>query len=140
MAWVASLKIWQKFLLVGAVAAAMALPPAVMLVRAKVGEVTSAREELGGNAEMVAAREKVQAEAPAELAQATASAARDEDGPALGELQAEWDTIARVVGAREWQPPESFARHTALVARQLRWLEQVLDRSTLALDPAAATY
>lgn len=167
MAWIASLKIWQKFLLIGAVAAAMALPPAVMLVRAKVGEVTSAREELagiapaadllrlvrltqqhrglsagmlGGNAEMVAAREKVQAEVQAALAQAIASAARYQGGPALGELQAEWETIARAVGARQWQPPESFARHTALVARQLRWLEQVLDRSTLALDPAAATY
>ncbi len=167
MRWIANLGIWQKFILMGAAAAAMALPPAVLTVRAKVTEVSVAREEsagigpstdllklirvtqqhrglsnavLGGNAGMAAAREAAQAEVKDVLARAAASAAAYADPGLVAAVQSEWDAVAQAVAGRRWQPAESFARHTALVARQLQWLENVLDRSTMALDPAAGTY
>ncbi len=167
MRLIANLGIWQKFVLMGVAAASMALPPAVMLVRAKAGEVSVARQEsaglgpaadllqlirltqqhrglshavLGGNTGMVAARDTAQAEVKQALARAQASAPGYADPGQAAAIQSEWEAVAQAVAGRRWQPAESFARHTALVAQQLRWLENVVDRSTMALDPAAGTY
>jgi hypothetical protein len=78
------------------------------------------------------------------LAQARQSIAAVHNGAPLAgrveALQRHWQGVAESVHARTIAAPQSFAQHSAVVAEQLALLDAIVDQSTLALDPEAATY
>ncbi|MEY8876785.1 MAG: nitrate- and nitrite sensing domain-containing protein, partial [Leptothrix sp. (in: b-proteobacteria)] len=172
----ANLSITRKFLLLGAFAAAAALPPSIGLVRDRIAIEAAARDEvaglaptsamlkllrltqqhrgtsgavLSGNSAMQAKREALQADVDAALAaavtalqpftqthtEADADITRPRDA-----VQAEWTQLPKDVASRSATVPESFRRHTALIANQLDLINGVLDASGLTLDPEAASY
>jgi methyl-accepting chemotaxis protein len=51
-----------------------------------------------------------------------------------------WRGLAPAVAERRLAPPDSFGQHNRLVRMQLDLLEEVVSRSTLALDPEVASY
>ncbi|MCZ8096247.1 MAG: methyl-accepting chemotaxis protein [Acidovorax sp.] len=102
---------------------------------------------LSGNTDFIAQREKKQAEVQAALAQAlqsakalASSAHNHKLQPLAQQVQADWGALTTLVVAPSTKAPDSFRAHTALIRLQLDWLYQVLDASTLTLDPEAASY
>ncbi|WP_121455199.1 methyl-accepting chemotaxis protein [Acidovorax sp. 106] len=102
---------------------------------------------LSGNTDFIAQREKKQAEVQAALAQALQSATALASSahnrklqPLAQQVQADWGALTTLVVAPSTKAPDSFRAHTALIRLQLDWLYQVLDASTLTLDPEAASY
>ncbi|PIF25499.1 methyl-accepting chemotaxis protein [Acidovorax sp. 56] len=102
---------------------------------------------LSGNASFIAQREKKQAEVQTALAQAqqsvSALAASTQDRklqPLAQQVATDWAALATLVVAPGTKAADSFRAHTALISLQLDWLYQVLDTSTLTLDPEAASY
>ncbi len=102
---------------------------------------------LSGNTDFIAQREKKQAEVQAALAQALQSATALASSahnrtlqPLAQQVQADWSALTTLVVAPSTKAPDSFRAHTALIRLQLDWLHQVLDASTLTLDPEAASY
>lgn len=99
---------------------------------------------LGGNQSMAADRRAAQAQVQQALDRALASSAPYRDQPDMRQrtdhLGQDWSAIAEAVAAGRWTSAESFAHHTALVERGLDWMNEVVDASTMALDPEAAGY
>jgi methyl-accepting chemotaxis protein len=102
---------------------------------------------LSGNADFIAQRAKKQTEVQAALGQAVQStkalAASTENSklaPLAQKIASDWDALAALVVAPGTKAPDSFRAHTALITQQLGLLYQVLDASTLTLDPEAASY
>ncbi len=98
---------------------------------------------LGGNDALAARRQAKQAELDAALAPALSALAtwptrRMDAGRAA--LAQDWPVLARAVDGRSLKAAESFARHNALVERQLSMLEELVAASQLALDPEASSY
>jgi methyl-accepting chemotaxis protein len=166
----ADLPVARKFLLLGLLAAVLVAAPAWMAVRAGMATAATAQAEaagippagalletlrltqqhrglsanvLNGNAAMKPQREAKQAEVDKALA--AAQAAMKTFGDAAGQrgldtLQRDWSALHAAVAGAALPAPESFARHTALIDRQLELLEGVMDASGMALDPEASTY
>ncbi|MBS3996411.1 MAG: nitrate- and nitrite sensing domain-containing protein [Hydrogenophaga sp.] len=148
----------------------MALVPATIAVRGELHDFRSARQEasgltpasevlqllrlsqqhrgmsagfLGGNEGMKAPREAKRAEVDAAWERVLAALQTLGSRPIserANALQSEWRVVADAVGSRSVDGPQSFARHTALIAQQLDLLEGVADASTMTLDPVAETY
>ena len=102
---------------------------------------------LSGNTQFIAQREKKQAEVQDRLKQAlqatqvlAASANDTKLAPLTAQIEKDWQQLATQVAAPGAKAEDSFRAHTALVARQLDLLNQVLDTSTLTLDPEASSY
>jgi len=98
---------------------------------------------LGGNEALAARRQAKQAELDAALAPALNALAgwptpRMDAGRTA--LTQDWPLLARAVAGHSLKPAESFARHNALVERQLAMLEELVAASQLALDPEASSY
>ncbi|WP_439112437.1 methyl-accepting chemotaxis protein [Hydrogenophaga sp.] len=168
--FIANLRFVHKFFLIGAVALFMVIAPATMAVRGEMGYFQAARSEasgiapagdvlkllqlsqqhrgmsagyLGGNESVKAAREAKRGEVDAALNAALLSVASLASSPANARAQSirsDWATLADAVGSRALDGPQSFARHTALIARQLDLLEDVTDVSGMTLDPVGETY
>jgi methyl-accepting chemotaxis protein len=166
----ADVPVARKFLLLSVIAMVAVAAPAVLAVRAGLETMATARNEsrgiapagallealrltqqhrglsanvLSGNAAMRAQREAKQAEVDKALA--AAQAAMKTLGDATGEqrldaLQRDWSALHGAVAGGALAAPDSFARHTALITRQLELLELVTDASGMALDPKAGTY
>jgi methyl-accepting chemotaxis protein len=99
---------------------------------------------LGGKIEAEPQRATRQAETDQAMRRFAEIAARDIDQPRLrAEAEravAEWASLSKGVAGRQLDGPQSFARHTALIASQIELLDHVTDHFGLTLDPAAATY
>ena len=164
------LKLAHKFLVLGVIALLMAALPATFAVRDELSIWQAARGEaagiapaghilqlvqlsqqhrglsanvLGGNEALQGEREMRQTAIGQLLPQVRASLGAL-NTPALGaELQAietEWAELSRAVASRGVTGPQSFARHTALIERQLGLLESVTDASGMSLDPHSHSY
>ncbi|MDQ7746931.1 methyl-accepting chemotaxis protein [Hydrogenophaga pseudoflava] len=166
----AQLRLAQKFLVLGGIALLMMALPATVAVRDGLDVWRAARSEavgiepaghilklvqltqqhrglsanlLGGNEALKGDREARQAAVDQLLPQAGQSL----DGLGASALQAElvvigqeWSALARAVSERSINGPQSFARHTALIERQLNLLEGVAEASGMSLDPHAHSY
>ncbi|BEU96102.1 methyl-accepting chemotaxis protein [Acidovorax sp. DW039] len=102
---------------------------------------------LSGNADFIAQREKKQVEVQTAFAQALRSvqalAATTGSGklvPLAQKIEGDWSALTRLVTTPGTKAAESFKAHTAMITAQLGLLYQVLDASTLTLDPEAASY
>jgi methyl-accepting chemotaxis protein len=98
---------------------------------------------LSGNEGLAARRQAKQAEIDKALAPTLAglsawSTARM--GAGRDVLAQGWPGLSRAVSERGLKPSESFARHTALVDRELALLDELVAASGLALDPEPASY
>lgn len=58
----------------------------------------------------------------------------------MDEIDIAWRSVATASLTRTIQPPESFRRHGAIIAQELKLLEQIIDASGLVLDPEASSY
>ncbi len=56
------------------------------------------------------------------------------------QLALDWQALAQAVGSKAVSGPESSARHTALIARQLQLSDRLTDHYGLTLDTEPATY
>jgi methyl-accepting chemotaxis protein len=167
---IANLKMWQKFALITALAVGMVAWPTVLVLKANWTTMKAARAEaagmgpagdalrliqltqqhrglsavfLGGNETVKAARDTKQAEVDRALAQALASSAGfggKEMSLRAEHIQREWNALAPAVAGKTIAGPESFARHTALVAEQMMLLEGIADTSALVLDAEPGTH
>ncbi|MBA4193271.1 MAG: methyl-accepting chemotaxis protein [Comamonadaceae bacterium] len=165
-----NLRLAHKFLLIGAIAMVMAALPTAMAVRGELSVWQAARGEtqgipaagaalklvqltqqhrglsanvLAGNDSVKDARTQRQADVDAAFARLDL-ALTDLNAPALGnrnrELVEQWKALAADVSAKSIPGPQSFVRHTALIAGQLALIEEVNDASGMSLDPNADTY
>ncbi|MDE1929606.1 MAG: HAMP domain-containing protein, partial [Burkholderiales bacterium] len=131
-------------------AEAAGMPPAravLELIRQTQQHRGLAAMQLGGKPEAAAQRQAKQGEVDEALARAReavaayARAQGDARLQAAGErIAGAWQTLTAALSAGRITGAESFARHTALVAAELAWLDQTVDVSTLDLDPEAPTY
>jgi methyl-accepting chemotaxis protein len=163
--FISNLKLGRKFALVGVLGLVMAALPAWLALSANADALAAARAEragmapagdvlkliqvtqqhrglsammLGGNESSTAPRQAKQAEVEKALSQAARSAQALHDDQLNGRLaaiQRDWQALAGQVGGKSIPPPQSFARHTALIADELNALENVVDSAQLILDP-----
>jgi len=56
------------------------------------------------------------------------------------QLASDWQGLAQAVGAKSLSGPESSARHTAIIARQLQLSDRLTDHYGLTLDNEPGTY
>jgi methyl-accepting chemotaxis protein len=164
------LSISKKFLLLGALAVAMALPPSVELIRSKLATMNTASAELAGlqpassllgllkasqqhrgasagdlsgSEAMKTRRATIEPTVQAAFESVVANTRRYEQ-PALVRSRdaalAAWQALPGDVAKRAIDGPESFKRHTAMIADQLDLLADVLDASGLSRDPDIQTH
>ncbi len=168
--FIAQLRLAHKFLVLGLIALLMMALPTTVAVRTELGTWRAARAEatgiepaghilklvqltqqhrglsanvLGGNDAVGAEREKRQGAVGQLLPQVRESLGALNAPALLADLQTietEWAELARAVAGRGVTGPQSFARHTALIERQLNLLEAVADASGMSLDPQGHSY
>jgi methyl-accepting chemotaxis protein len=164
------LSISKKFILLGLMAVAMALPPCVGLIQSKLvvmrlanAEVAAlipansllgllkvsqqhrgaSAGELAGSQAMESRSEAVEPSVQAALDLVVTSTRHFEVASLVRSrdaVQTAWQALPADVARRTVDGPESFKRHTALIADQLDLLGDVLDASGLSLDPEVDTY
>lgn len=164
------LKLWQKFLLLGAIVVPLAGAPTYLFLSEIQADIELAKEEveglapagqtvkviqlvqqhrglsaafLGGNntvADALQANEAEVVQALAALAQHVKGASNDTLIAAWDKAEAHWIAMARETDAREADTRKSFTDHTNLVAEYLNILDFSLDHWKLSLDPDAQTY
>ncbi|MGC4365157.1 methyl-accepting chemotaxis protein [Hydrogenophaga sp. R2] len=168
--WLGNLRLARKFLLIGVIALVMTALPTAMAVRADLTVWRAANGEtrgipaagaalkllqvtqqhrglsanfLGGNESVKDARSQRQSDVDAAFAR-LADALGALEAPELAarnrELVEQWKALAADVSAKAVPGPQSFARHTALIAGQLALIEEINDASGMSLDPNAHTY
>ena len=168
--FIANLRFAHKFILIGLVALLMVVAPTTIAVRGEMSYFQAARNEasgiapagdvlkllqlsqqhrgmsagyLGGNEGVKAAREAKRGEVDAALNTAllsVASLSSSQANERAQRIRSDWTALADAVGSRAVDGPQSFARHTALIAQQLDLLEDVTDVSGMTLDPVSETY
>ncbi len=168
--FIANLKLAHKFLLIGLIAAAMISVTLALTVSKNLADLRFVRSELlgikpaddtlklirltqqhrgqsavflGGNESLAGPRQAKQAEVERALAAAQASAAALGDPKLValvGRIASEWQSLAGSVGNKSLAGPQSFARHTALIAEQLSMLEDIANVSGIVLHPEASLY
>ena len=165
-----NMRLAQKFFLIGLIALAMTAFPTVMAVRADLSVWRAANGEtegipsagaalklvqltqqhrglsanfLGGNDSVKDTRAKRQGDVDTAFAN-LGSALAAMGAPALEaknrELTEQWKALSADVAGKSIPGPQSFARHTALIAGQLALIEDINDASGMSLDPNAHTY
>ncbi|MDO9468754.1 MAG: methyl-accepting chemotaxis protein [Thiobacillus sp.] len=168
--FISNLKLSRKFTLIGVLVLAMVAMPVWLVIKTAVATLSVARAEaagiepsgdmltlikltqqhrgqsamvLAGNDSVQAARQAKQGEVEQAMAKAQQSVT-DLADPKLNErlavIQREWQALAGAVGGKSIAGPQSYARHVALIARQLALLDDIVDSSTLAFDSDAATH
>ena len=165
-----SIKLWQKFSAIGAIAAVLCAVPLVPLIQSKNSEIAVAQDEraglgpvrtaallqrhleahrdlagmvLRGNAGADADRRSRAAEIEAtlvQLSQQTSALGYTQASAELAQIKQDWTTLAAQVDQGSIQPEPNLQTHTALVARELKLLELIADASGLSLDPVAESY
>ena len=165
-----SIKLWQKFSAIGAIAAVMCAVPLVQLVGYKNSEISVAQAEdagldpvrtavalqrqvqahrglsglvLNGKAEADPDRRARQAEANSHYAKLQDELGKQGYTKAAEEAKAwkgAWDKLGAQVDSRGIKAADSFAAHTDLAQRNLALIDHIADASGLSLDPVADTY
>ncbi|HUX29423.1 MAG TPA: methyl-accepting chemotaxis protein [Thiobacillus sp.] len=168
--FISNLKLSRKFTLIGVLVLAMVAMPVWLVIKTAVTTLSVARAEvagiepsgdmltlikltqqhrgqsamvLAGNDSIRAARQAKQAEVELAMSRAQQSVAGlAEHGldERLAAIQREWQAVAGAISGKSIAGPQSFARHTALIAEQLALLDDIVDSSTLAFDSDAATH
>ena len=161
--FVRNLKFAQKFLLIGALAELAFAVPAWFVVQAERHDLALAGREasgiapagdtlkliqltqqhrgmtamvLGGNEAQAGARAAKQGELDRALEQVRRSVSTSEDArlrQRVDAIDAAWKPLSAAIGAKSIAAPESFARHTALVAIQLELLDDVANASGISM-------
>ncbi|MFT3813373.1 MAG: methyl-accepting chemotaxis protein [Acidovorax sp.] len=165
-----NLKTPHKFTLLGVLAAIAIVLPCVLYLRAALQDLNFARQEASGLPVVLELYDVVrltqehrglsntllagdagaapQREAKAaEVSQAVEAMSRDLAARAVPSMQkewaplaAQWQAIAADLGAGRVDGPQSFERHMALVAGELKFMASALDAYGWALDPEPGTY
>ena len=99
---------------------------------------------LSGNATAAKARASKQLEVDTALKSFEQILQAQVHNPQIGKrwqtLAGEWTDLSRSIAAQGLAGPESFARHTALIAHLIELHDRVADHFGLTLDPQASTY
>jgi methyl-accepting chemotaxis protein len=170
MNFLRDLRLGHKFLLIGLLMLAMTALPTLDLVWQKWDTLQATQHEaegiqpvgavlkalrltqvhrgistnwLAGNDSLKDSREARAAEldkAMATLLQTSAAYAGGRLAEHRSAVDSDWRALRDAVSSKAIDSPTGFARHTALVAGQLRLLGDVADRSGLMLDPEPGTY
>ena len=165
-----SMKLWQKFSALGAIAAVMCAVPLVQLVIYKNGEINVAQAEddgldpirtavalqrtvqahrglaglvLNGQTNADAERRTRQVKSNTQLAKLQQQLGQLGYAKAAEEAKAwksAWDKLGTQVDSRSTKPADSFAAHTDLINRNIALIDRVADVSGLSLDPVADSY
>ena len=167
---IGNLKMAHKFLLVGLLGLGMAVVPAWIAIERAIRDLSTARSEasglppaaevlrliqltqqhrglsamlLSGNESVASRRADKQAEVEQALARVRVSSAFGGSKALEGRIDAiarDWQALTGALAGRTLTPPQSFARHTALIGEVFGALDGVLDLGGLRLDPEADTY
>jgi methyl-accepting chemotaxis protein len=164
------LKLWQKFLLMVPLAAALVAPAMYQYLRSASTDIATARQELAGTGPMgtllrgLHALQNHRAQSTAfvlgdDTAKAEREARQAEVDKAFGEFAGiaggidspkvaagwsaivkQWKDIVPAVAGKTLSADESYARHAKLIDDYLALSENVADYYGLTLDPEAASY
>jgi methyl-accepting chemotaxis protein len=168
--FIRNLRFAHKFLLISLLAGVMLAVPTGIFVRDNLANIASAKQEvsglapiqdvmkltqlsqqhrglsggaLAGNEAQAAARQTKEGEVNQSYTKAQSSVA------ALGnakldaltaKIGGDWKALSTAVASKSIAGPESFARHTMLIADQLALSEDIVNATGIALDPNAAGY
>ncbi len=168
--FIRNLRFAHKFLFISVLAALMLAVPTVIFVRSNLQHIATAKREVSGLAPIQDVMKLTQLSQQhrgmsavllaGNEAQAPARQAKESEvGQALGKVQTsvavlgapklielatkignDWKALSAAVASKSIAGPESFARHTALIAEQLALSEDIVNVSGIALDPTAAGY
>jgi methyl-accepting chemotaxis protein len=164
------LKIWQKFALVVLLVIPMVAYPTYLVYQNDRATLDTASSELDGIGPTVALvhlmqltqrhrglssaylagnnalsgdREKAKSDIDDALnaaTTATGAIADDDLKSDLAGLARDWQALAQVVASKSLSTGESLERHSALIASELKTIDDVAATSQLALDPETASY
>jgi methyl-accepting chemotaxis protein len=168
--FITNLRIAHKFLLVGLIALVMLAVPGTLVVQDRIGQWSTARKELSGlpslsatlslirlaqqhrgfsagmlagNEAMVAKRQAKQTEVDEALAavqDAVGALGSERINQSLTAWSSSWKALSGDVAGKAIPAPQSFARHTALIADALALLEDLSHESGLVFEGDPATY
>ena len=168
--FIRNLQFAKKFILISVLAIVMLAVPTFFFVQMNLAQVAAAKQEvrglepmqdlmkltqltqqhrgmsavvLAGNDAQAGTRQAKENEVSAALSKARASLAGLGEMQLLNALkvvQEEWKSLSSAVAGKSIAVPQSFARHTALVALQLSLADDVVNVSGISLDPSAAGY
>jgi len=168
--FIRNLRFAHKFLLISLLAGLMLVVPTAIFVRVNLEHIATAKQEvsglgpiqdvmkltqlsqqhrgmsavlLAGNETQASARQAKEAEVGQALSTVQASVAVLGDAKLdalIGKIGSDWKALSGAVGSKSIAGPESFARHTALIADQLALSEDIVNATGIALDPTAAGY
>ena len=168
--FVRNLRFANKFLLLALLAALMLAVPTVIFVRAELALIGAAKQEvrgltpiqdvmkltqlsqqhrglsggaLAGNEAQASARQAKEGEVSQSYTKAQASVAALDNAKLdalVVKIGTDWKALAAAVGSKSIAGPESFARHTALIADQLTLSDDIVNATGIALDSTAAGY
>lgn len=160
----------RKFILISVLAILMLAVPTYFFVQMNLAQMAAAKQEvrglepiqdlmkltqltqqhrgmsavvLAGNDSQAGTRQTKESEVSAAFDQAQASLAGLGEKELLSALKAvreEWKSLSSAVADKSIAVPQSFARHTALVALQLSLADDVVNVSGISLEPSAAGY
>jgi methyl-accepting chemotaxis protein len=168
--FIRNLRFAHKFLLISLLAGLMLALPTVIFVRGNLERIASAKLEvsglapikdvmkltqlsqqhrglsagvLAGNEAQATARQAKAVEVSQSYAQAQTSVAALGNAKLdalVAQIGSDWTALSAAVGSKSIAGPQSFARHTALIADQLALSEDIVNATGIALDPNAAGY
>ncbi len=168
--FIRNLRFAHKFLLIAVLAALMLAVPTAIFVRVNLASIAAAKHEvsglqpiqevmkltqlsqqhrglsggaLAGNEAQATARQNKEVEVNQVYATAKAAVAalgNTKLDALVAKIGNEWKGLSAAVAAKSIAGPESFARHTALIADQLSLSEDIVNATGIALDPNAAGY
>lgn len=168
--FIRNLRFAHKFLLISALAALMLVVPTVIFVRVNLEQIAVAKQEvrglgpiqdvmkltqlsqqhrgmsavlLAGNEGQAPMRQAKESEVTQALVKAQASLADLGDSNVdarLAKMGNDWKALSAAIGSKAIAGPESFARHTTLIADELSLADDIVNVSGIALDPTAAGY
>jgi methyl-accepting chemotaxis protein len=164
------LKVWQKFALLGGLAAAISTVPTSMLLADKWADTAAAQREaagiapaqsilqlirltqqhrglcgtyLNGNknmAEPCTAKRRETNEALDSAEQLAATLGEPHLTTLVADARSRWQDISKSLEAGSLTAPASFERHTALIDLQMQVLDTLVDTSRMSLDPDATNH
>ncbi|MGE5452175.1 MAG: methyl-accepting chemotaxis protein [Acidobacteriota bacterium] len=165
--WISRAPLWQKFSLIGLIAACAAAVPSVLVIGQEWRALTHAQTEaagiapagdilelvrltqqhrgqsagaLSGNTVAKAKREELQPRVAQALDQARQSVtALDAQAGSQGQaLQAQWQNLTQAVAAQQWSGEQSNQQHTALIESLMDWLDATRNAAGLEVEPEPA--
>jgi methyl-accepting chemotaxis protein len=168
--FIRNLRFANKFLLIALLAGLMLAVPTVIFVRVNLENIAAAKKEVGGllpiqdvmmltqlsqqhrglsggalagNAAQATARQAKEGEvgqAHTKVQGSVAALGNAKLDAQVVKIGNDWKALSAAVGGKSIAGPESFARHTAMIADQLALSEDIVNATGIALDPKAAGY